>query len=77
MPVQQFTHQRKLPLPTTLYVDLGGDISQAQYQGHGKSQIAYLLKVGKPHTFSGKVLNLVEEDDPEPYTFQELASTSL
>ena len=78
--VQQFTHQRSLPLAATLDVNLNGGAFKAQYLGHGKSKIAYLLNAGKDfrrHELSGKVLKLTPEVDPEPGIFQELASTGL
>ena len=79
--VQHFTHQRKLPLATTLDVNLDGGAGGtfcAQYLGHGQSKIAYLLKTGnKSHALSGKVLKLTKDVDPEPNLFRELASTGL
>ena len=79
--VQQFTHPRRLPLAATLDVNVNGGAGgafQAQYIGHGKSKIAYLLKAGsKSHALLGKVLKLVKEVDIEANTFQELAWTGL
>ena len=75
--VKQFTHERKLPLAPSLDVNLDGAAFKAQYLGHGKSKIAYLLKAGKSHALASKVLKLTKEVDPEPNLFEELASTGL
>ena len=79
--MQQFTHQRKLPLAATLDVILNAGVGgtfQAQYLGHGQSKITYLLKASsKSHALLGKVLKLTKEVDLEPNLFQELASTGL
>ena len=71
VPVQHFTHQRKLPLATTLDVNLGaGGASCAHYLGHGKSKIVYVLKTAnKKNALSGNILKLTKDVDPEPKTF--------
>ena len=74
---QHLTHQRCLPLAPTLDISIGDDHFTGQYQGHGKSKIAYLLRSCRPHFFSGKIFKLCKETDQEPELFAELSATGL
>ena len=68
----QWTHTRKLDLPTTLDVYLCGCHFKAQYCGHGLSKTVYLLEALDPaeeHEHNGKVLKLCKDPDPEPDVF--------
>ena len=71
--VQQFTHTRKLDLPTTLDAYICGCTFRAQYCGHGVYKVAYLLEALHPnegHQLHGKVLKLSKAPDPEPLCSQ-------
>ena len=70
--VQQRTHTRRLPLPTTLDVYVCGCHYRALYRGHGLDKVAYLLEGVDPkdgHPLAGKVLKVCKEPDPEPNLF--------
>ena len=70
--VQQLTHTRRLPLPTTLDVYVCGCHYRALYRGHGLDKVAYLLEGVDPkdgHPLAGKVLKVCKEPDLEPNLF--------
>ena len=75
--VKQYTHSRKLPLPTTLDCCIEGSYFTCQYIGHGKSKVAYVMHTLEIHEYSGKVLKLAASDDIEPEVIMELQSTGL
>ena len=68
----QWTHTRKLDLPTTLDAYLCGCNFKAQYCGHGKYKTVYLLEALNPtegQQYDGKVLKLSKGADPEAHVF--------
>ena len=75
--VKQYTHSRKLPLPTTLDCCIEGSYFTCQYIGHGKSKVAYVMHTLESHEYSGKVLKLSASDDIEPEVIKELQSSEL
>ena len=75
---KQYTHDRKIQLKPTLECGLGDGTYVAQYCGHGKTKVAYLLTSNLPNqAFSGKVLKLTQKDDQEPELFRELAPSGI
>ena len=77
VPVEQYTHLRPLPLPMSLDTTIDGVSCKAQYLGHGKSKVAYLLATDMPHKFTGKVLKLCKVPDQVPQLFKELSESRL
>ena len=75
--VKQYTHSRKLPLPTTLDCCIEGSYFTCQYIGHGQSKVAYLMQTIESHEYSGKVLKLGASDDIEPEVIRELQFSEL
>ena len=77
VPVEQYTHLRSLSLPMSLDTTIDGVSCKAQYLGHGKSKVAYLLATDMPHKFTGKVLKLCKVPDQVPQLFKELSESRL
>ena len=78
--VQQLTHTRRLPLPSTLDAYVCGCHFKALYRGHGVFKVAYLLEALHPndgHPLAGKVLKLCQEADPEPKLFVDHALSGV
>ena len=76
IPVQHYTHTRKVPLPVSLGVRINGIECTAQYHGHGKSKVAFLLSADASD-LCGKILKLCLFDDLEPRLFADLSSAGL
>jgi hypothetical protein len=61
----------------SLDTTIDGVSCKAQYLGHGKSKVAYLLATDMPHKFTGKVLKLCKGPGQVPQLFKVLSKSRL
>ena len=67
----ELTHDRSMPLPFAIDVEIDGKTQACRYCGHGQSKVVYTL-TDEPT----RVLKLTAKEDQEPHVCQQLARDS-